>query len=154
VLAAGSASGWSNLASFATGSTQTTFSASNVPNGVYFARVSAQNAIGNSPSSNEVTFTVPQQSCSAAPPSALQSTVSGSLVTLTWAAPTGIAPTSYVVEAGTSASLTDLGIFNTGSTATSFAANAPPGTYFVRVRAATACGVTEPTADVVIVVQP
>lgn len=154
VIAAGSASGWSNLAHFATGSTLTTFTAIDVPAGLYFVRVSAHNAAGASAPSNEVTLTM-GQSCSAAPPSALQYTVSGSLVTLTWAPPAGgVAPTAYLVEAGTSVALTDVGIFNTGWPVTTFAAHAPPGNYFVRLRAATPCGVSAPTTDVVIVVQP
>jgi hypothetical protein len=154
VIAAGSASGWSNLAHFATGSTLTTFTAIDVPPGMYFVRVGAQNATGSGPPSNEVTLTV-GQSCTAAPPSALQYTVSGSLVTLTWApAAGGVAPTSYLVEAGTSVALTDIGTFNTGWPTTTFAAHAPPGVYFVRLRAATPCGVSAPTTDIVIVVQP
>jgi hypothetical protein len=154
VIAAGSQSGWSNLAHFATGNALTTFTAIDVPSGVYFVRVSAQNAVGTSPPSNEVTLTV-GQSCTAAPPSALQYTVSSALVTLTWVPPAaGTAPTSYLVEAGTSVALTDVGTFNTGWPVTTFAAHAPPGTYFVRLRAATPCGVSAPTTDVVIVVQP
>jgi predicted phage tail protein len=152
VLVAGSASGQSNIANFATGSTSTTFSANGVPGGVYFVRVGAQNAVGAGPVSNEVTFSVGQQpSCSAAPPSALQSTVNGSLVTLNWSAAAGGA-TSYLVEAGSSPSLSNLASVNTGSSATTFTANAPPGTYFVRVRAVTSCGVSSPTSDVTIVV--
>jgi hypothetical protein len=95
---------------------------------------------------------------SAAPgaPRELLASVSGSNVTLTGSPPDsgGEAPSSYVVEAGSSPSLANLASINTGSQATSFAANAPPGTYCVRVRAATSCGVTAPTPDVVVVVQP
>jgi hypothetical protein len=155
VIAAGSQSGWSNLAHFATGNVLTTFAAIDVPAGVYFVRASAQNAIGTSPPSNEVTLTVGQSCAAAAPPSALQYTVSGSLVTLTWVPPAaGAAPTSYLVEAGTSVALTNVGTFDTGWPGTTFAAHAPPGTYFVRLRAATPCGVSAPTTDTVIVVQP
>ena len=155
VLAAGSANGLSNIAQFATGSTSTTFTANNVPGGVYFVRVSAQNAVGTGPASNEVTFSVGQQPCSAASPSGLQFTVNGSLVTLHWSAPAGGAgTTSYQVEAGRSPSSSDLASVNTGSPTTTFAAHAPPGTYFVRVRAVTACGVSAPTSDAEIVVQP
>jgi hypothetical protein len=153
-IAAGSASGGSNLAHFATGNTLTTFTTFDVPAGEYFVRVTAHNAVGASAPSNEVTVTV-GQSCSATPPSALQYAVSGSLVTLGWAPPTGgVAPTAYLVEAGTSVALTDVGIFNTGVPVTTFAAHAPPGIYFVRLRAATPCGVSAPTTDIVIVVQP
>ena len=151
VMAVGSASGWSNLASFATGS-GTSFSANGVPNGTYFARVSAQNATGTSAASNEVSFSVPQ-ACGAPPaPTSLQSSVSGRSLTLSWSAPVGNAPMSYVIEAGSAASLADLATVNTGSTATTFTANAPPGTFFLRVRAVNACGVSAATDDVAVLV--
>jgi hypothetical protein len=155
VLAAGTAPGWTNLGSFATGSTQRSFSASNVANGVYFARVSAQNTMGISPASNEVSFTIPQ-ACTDIPlaPPALQSSVSGRMVTLNWVAPSnGDLPTGYSVEAGSEAGRADLAIVNTESTATTFTATAPPGTYFVRVRALTACGASAPSQEVVVVVR-
>ena len=151
VIDAGSGSGSSNLGSVATGSTSTSFSASNVPYGHYFVRVSARNATGTSAASNEVSFFVAPQVCVSAPPSTLQSTVNGSLVTLTWEAPAGVSPSSYVLEVGSAASLTDLGTFSSGPAAT-FSAHAPPGTYFVRVRAVTACGVTSSSADAAVVV--
>jgi len=155
VLAAGSAPGWTNLGSFETASTQRSFSASNVPNGVYFARVSAQNTMGVSPASNEVRFTIPQ-ACNSIPlaPAALQSSVSGRMVTLNWAAPSiGDVPTAYSVEAGSEAGRADLAIVNTESTATTFTATAAPGTYFVRVRALTICGASAPSQEVVVVVR-
>jgi hypothetical protein len=155
VLAAGSSAGWSNLGSFPTGSTQTTFAASNVPNGVYHARVSAQNSAGASAASNEVSFAVPQACAGiAAAPSGLQSTVSGLLVTLSWAAPTtGTMPTAYVIEAGTAPGLANIAVVNTASTATTFAATAVPGTYFVRVRGSSGCGSGPASAEVGIVVR-
>lgn len=155
VLAAGSAAGWSNLGSFPTGSTQTSFTASNIPNGTYFARVSAQNSLGTSAASNEVTFAVPQ-ACGSTPsaPAGLQSTVSGLVVTLSWAAPTGGAtPTGYVIEAGTAPGLANIAVVNTGSTATTFAAHAVPGTYYVRVRAGSGCGSSPASTEVGIVVR-
>lgn len=155
VLAVGSAAGWSNLGSFPTGSTQTSYSAANVPNGTYFARVSAQNAMGMSPASNELSFTIPQACTNVSvAPAALQSSVSGLLVTLTWAAPSvGAVPTAYSIEAGSNPGRADIAIVNTGSTATTFTANAIPGSYFVRVRALTACGASRPSEEVIIVVR-
>jgi hypothetical protein len=155
VLAAGSAAGWSDLGSFPTGNTQTSWSTSYVPNGTYFARVSAQNTAGMSPASNEVSFSVPR-ACGDAPeaPSNLQSSVSGLAVTLTWVAPgSGAVVTGYVIEAGTSPGLANIAVVNTGSTATSFTASAVPGTYFVRVRAAGACGSSPASSDVGVVVR-
>ena len=155
VVAAGSAAGWSNLGSFPTGSTQTSYTANNVPNGHYFARVSAQNAMGTGPASTEVSFTVPQ-ACTSTPvaPSALQSSVSGAVVTLTWVAPAGgAAPTGYAIEAGSAPSLADLARVTIGATATTFSVMASPGTYYVRVRALTSCGTSPPSPEVGIVVR-
>jgi fibronectin type III domain protein len=155
VIAAGSAAGWSNLGSFATGSTQTSYTAGNVPNGTYFARASAQNSAGTSAASNEVSFTVPQ-ACATVPsaPSGLQSTVSGLVVTLSWVAPAGVAlPAGYVIEAGTGPGLANIAVVNTGSAATTFAATAVPGTYYVRVRAASGCGPSPASGEVGIVVR-
>jgi hypothetical protein len=155
VLAAGSATGWSNLGSFPTGSAHTAFTADNVPNGLYFARVSAQNATGTSHASNEVSFTVPQ-GCTSAPaaPAALQSSVSGVVVTLTWVAPAeGATPTAYAIEAGSAPALADLARITLGATVTTFSVVAPPGTYYVRVRALTSCGTGPPSAEVGVVVR-
>jgi hypothetical protein len=154
VLAAGSAPGWSNLGSIPTG-TLTSFNISNVPNGTYFARVSAQNGAGTSAASNEVTFTVPQ-ACGGVPepPSGLQSSVSGLLVTLSWSAPAhGVTPAAYVIEAGSAPGLANIAVVNTASVATTFSASAVPGSYFVRVRAASLCGNSSPSPDVGIVVR-
>jgi hypothetical protein len=62
VIEAGSGPGLSNLASFSTGSTLTTFSASGVPSGSYYLRVRSGNASGASAPSNEVVMVVGQAS--------------------------------------------------------------------------------------------
>lgn len=154
VLAAGSSAGWSNLGSFPVANTSTSFTATNIPNGTYYARVSAQNIFATSAASNEVSFTVPQACAGPVAPSGLQSTVSGLLVTLSWAAPSGgAAPTGYVIEAGSAPGLANIAVVNTASPATTFAATAVPGTYYVRVRAATGCGNSAPSGEVGIVVR-
>ena len=151
VLAVGSAPGWTNIGAFSTGTAQTSFSANNVPNGVYFARVSGQNANGTGPASNEVNFTV-APGCTTAPPAPplLQSSVSGRMVTLTWTAPLNGVVAAYAIEAGSAPLLANLAVVNTGSVATTFSANAAPGTYFVRVRALAACGSSPPSPEVVV----
>src|SRR5207244_2133315 len=70
-------------------------------------------------------------------PSGLTSTVAGSTVQLTWVAPaTGDAPVSYAIEAGSSAGSSNIIVFDTLSTATTFTATSvPAATYFVRVKA-------------------
>ena len=89
----------------------------------------------------------------------LTSSVSGSAVSLSWAAPpssrstgsAGSAPTSYVIEAGSFSGGGDVATFSTGNLATSFTADpVSPGTYFVRARAMNSAG-TSPASNEVIV---
>jgi hypothetical protein len=81
----------------------------------------------------------------AAPPPApnfTSHTVSGSTVTLNWTAGIGGTPaTTYIVEAGSGPGLSNLAVADTDSTATTVSfAGVPPGTYYVRLRAANAQG--------------
>lgn len=151
VLMAGSRSGAADLAYFNTGSASTSFSAS-APTGLYYVRVAGANACGVGLASNEVSFTLGGEVPGT--PSDLSWTVSaGRVVSLAWMAPTsGPAPTVYFVEAGSASGLSDLARVSTGSVATSFAASAPPGTYYVRVRAINGFGAGVPSAEAVITV--
>ena len=58
-IAAGSRAGAADLAVIDTGSTETTFTATNVPDGTYYVRVSAVAGGGASAESNEIVITVP-----------------------------------------------------------------------------------------------
>jgi hypothetical protein len=93
------------------------------------------------------------QGCTAAPlaPSGLAASVSGRTLTLNWAAPSGPAanaPTSYLFEAGLTATST-LQTLGTGSAATSFTqVSQVGGTFYVRVRGRNACG-TGPVSNTV-----
>jgi hypothetical protein len=84
-------------------------------------------------------------------PSGLTASVAGSLVTLTWDLPsTGSdGTTSYVIDVGNAPGVTNLGVFPAGA-ARSFTASAPPGTYFVRVRALNGAGASEESNEVVV----
>lgn len=86
--------------------------------------------------------------------SGLSATVTGSTVTLTWSAPAGgDAPTSYIVQAGSSPGLSDLASFDTGGTATTLAVlNVPGGTYYVRVRGNNSAGPGAPSNEFLLVV--
>jgi predicted phage tail protein len=87
-------------------------------------------------------------------PTGFTATASGSVVTLTWTAPTaGDPPTSYAIEAGSAAGQTNIANFDTGSTATTLAVfNVPSGTYFVRVRAVNSGGASAPSNEFQLVV--
>jgi hypothetical protein len=156
VLEAGSSSGAANLANIATNSAATTFLAGGVPAGTYFVRVRAQNAGGISSASNEVVVTVGASGCTTTPnaPAGLTSNVSGSTVSLTWAAPAGgCPPTSYILQAGSSPGLSSLANLNTGNASLTFTApGVPAGTYYVRVLAANAAGSGAASNEIVVVV--
>ena len=81
----------------------------------------------------------------------LVATVSGATVGLSWTATTPAASvTRYLLEAGTAPGLANIATFDTGLQ-TSFSASAvPPGTYYVRVRAANHAGVSAPSNEVVV----
>ena len=151
VLMAGSAAGGSNLAHFNTGSAATAFAGS-APPGLYYVRVAAANACGIGPASNEVTFTLGADLPGA--PTSLASTVAdGGVVSLSWNPPlSGAPPTAYVVEAGSASGLSDLATVSTGAPVTTFTATAPPGAYYVRVRAVNGAGAGLPSADVLVIV--
>ena len=85
------------------------------------------------------------------PPVGLQGQVAGSSVTLAWQRGPGNVG-RYVLEAGSAAGLSNVAAMSLAPSATTFAATAPPGTYFIRVRAANSCGVGPPSTEVSLVV--
>jgi hypothetical protein len=86
-------------------------------------------------------------------PTGLSSVVSSSNVTLNWSPSFGATPASYVIEAGSYPGAANLANFDTLSTATSFfAPGVGAGTYFVRIRAKNACGVSSGSNEIVVTV--
>jgi predicted phage tail protein len=154
VIEAGSQPGLSNLASLRLG-TATTFSISGVPPGSYYVRVRAENAGGASGATNEVlvTTTTGQEHCTPVEqPGPIAYRLAGPQLTLEWEAhATGAAPSGYRLEAGTAPGLANLAILTLG-TARTFAVGAPPGTYYLRLRAFNACGTSVPGPTIRLVV--
>jgi hypothetical protein len=75
-------------------------------------------------------------------------------VTLNWVGGSGAA-SSYVIEAGSFQGASNLANFDTLSAGSSFfAPGVGSGTYFVRVRAKNACGVSGASNEVVVRVGP
>lgn len=152
VIEVGSGAGLANIAVVPV--TAASFTFSGVPPGFYYFRVRAQNAGGTSDPGEEqmlVAGTV------AAPPSVVPrvaSSVAGSVLTLTWDAPAFGPVTSYRVEAGTGVGLANLGVLDTGTTATTLVVpGVPRGTYYVRVRAVNGLGAS-PVSDERVIVVP
>jgi hypothetical protein len=153
ILEAGTATGQSNIVSFDTGSAATTFTATSVPNGTYFVRVRARNADGASLPSNEVTIVVGGGGgpCLAPPtPTGFAASASGNTITLTWNTVAGAL--SFIIEAGSAPGAANIITFDTGNPATSFTGTAPNGTYYLRVRVRTACGMSPTSNEAVLTV--
>jgi hypothetical protein len=147
LVEAGSLAGGSNIANLDVGlATQLSAQA---PPGVYFIRIRARNACGLGPASQEERVVV---GCLGPPtaPASLVVTVVSRNVTLSWPAATG-EPESYLVEAGSASGAANLANLDVGNNL-AVSANAPPGTYFVRVRARNACGISGPTIERTVVV--
>ena len=119
-----------------------------VPNGQYYVRVLAVNAVGTSAPTSDVVVTV---GCTAVPaaPSAFTTTVSGSVVTLLWNVEPGTVQT--VLEVGYAPGTT-VYTFPFAAPAAGIAVNAPPATYYVRARAVNSCGQSAPSVERTVVV--
>jgi hypothetical protein len=121
-----------------------------VPAGQYFWRVIAVVEGGTSPPSNEAQFLV--GGCSPpSPPTNLLYSVTGRMVTLMWSPASGAGSVTYVLEAGSASGLSDLLVSLVGS-GLSLVTDAPPGRYYVRLRARNACGISVPSNEQVIAV--
>ncbi len=110
------------------------------PSGLYYVRVRAVTAAGQSAPSDEIVVATGQ----AAPPLAplgLLATVQGTTVAFQWREnPLGTEITQYQLHAGSGPGLSDLGMLPLGAGTTTFANAAPAGTYYVRAFAANASG--------------
>lgn len=137
----------------------TSLTVPSVPNGTYYVRVRGVSADGTSSPSNEVTLAVPSGGsgggggCVAAPGApTLTGNASGALVSLTWTqSASGCAATGFTVHAGSSPGLSNVTQAHVGAN-TSLSANAPAGTYYVRVLASNAYGSSAPSNEVVVTV--
>ncbi|MCC7124277.1 MAG: fibronectin type III domain-containing protein [Acidobacteria bacterium] len=107
--------------------------AAQAPPGVYFVRARGRNACGTGPASPDRQIAV---GCTAPGLTTLSGTVDGGTVSFDWTAATN--SSSYVLEAGSAPGLSNIATLPV--TGTSFVVNAPPGTYYVRLRPINACG--------------
>ena len=152
-LEAGSFFGSANIATFPLGSTPA-FLAVNVPAGIYYVRVRAIASDGVSTASNEAIVVVGGGGCTAPPGAPLlgNPSVTGTAVVLNWAtAAAGCEATHFSVHAGSASGLSNLAIINLGNTL-GLAANAPVGTYYVRVVARNASGFSAPSNEIIVII--
>jgi titin len=122
-----------------------------VPAGSYYVRVrTAGAASGPEEVTNEILVT---GGCTAAPaaPTNLVSAVNGAALSFSWTAPDALV-NSYTLSAGSAPGLHNIATVPLGGELTSIAGLVPPGTYFVRLSAANACGASGPSGEVVVTV--
>lgn len=151
VLEAGSGRGLANIARVNVGAA-TTFSIGNVPRGTYYVRVRAVTAFGTSAATPELAVTVGSATCTAppeAPPEVWAGTLAGGQVYISWLTPSAAPPSSYIIEAGSASGASNLGQISTVSS-THVVPGVPPGVYYLRVRSRNACGISAPSAEVVL----
>ena len=151
IFEAGASTGSTNRAVIPMGSA-TSLAAGYVPPGIYFVRVRAVNAAGQSAPSNELLVRLGATTAPPGPP-VLDGSAAGNTVTLTWAASAaGDAALRYRIEAGVASGSTAL-VRDTADNGTSISfAGVPPGQYYVRVRGINARGVGPASNEVRIVV--
>lgn len=128
------------------------FTASGVAPGIYHVRVRAIHNLVAGAASNEVVVHIDAAACPLPPaPRNVVATVEGPMVTLAWDAPVadGASATGYVIEAGHTPGVPHVAIIVIRAT-TSLSVHAPPGRYFVRLRAMGPCGASEPSAELVV----
>jgi hypothetical protein len=149
-IEAGSGPGLANLARL-TLPASTTFAVANVAAGTYHVRVRGVNGSLAGAASNEVVVSpLPGLGhCTPVdPPGTVQFTLTGRRVDFTWDEPArGAAPTGYVLEAGSAPGLANLAVLPLGLSR-AFSVVAPPGTFYIRLRASNACGTSVPGPDV------
>jgi hypothetical protein len=148
-LHVGTRPGESNLGTVNFGAGVTVVTATDVPDGTYYSRIVSMTSTGTaSGPSNEAAFTIQRSACAPlAPPANVSASVSGRTVTLSWATAPGAA--SYIVEAGSASSLSNVFNANVGVT-TSVSGAVPPGAYFIRVRSVNSCGQASPASTEVV----
>ncbi len=145
-LEVGSGSGLSDLFSGAVGDTDHVERL--VPPGTYSARVRALNPFGASAASSPANLVIASASSCVTPPPApagFTAQTGGLLVALAWQS--SLSATGYLLEAGLAPGLTNLLTAGVGN-GTTFTATAPAGTYYTRLRAVNACGVSGPSVEV------
>jgi hypothetical protein len=124
-----------------------------LPSGSYEVELVAANDAGRSVASDRRAFSI-GASAAPEPPTSLAATVADDRVALSWTpAPTVPAPSGFVVEAAADGSPAFAPVART-DVPSLVATRVPAGTWLARVRSATAGGVSEPSATVIVSTAP
>jgi hypothetical protein len=137
IVEAGSAPGLANLAVLTSNGPGTQLVVGAVPQGTYYVRVRAKNALGTSGPSPDTAVSVGACSAPGAPTGLAYSTADN-LVTITWTPPASGVTQGYTLFAGTGPGLSNA-LVQTLPATPSFGGVAPFGTYYVRVAARNTC---------------
>lgn len=152
LIDAGTAPGTYNLGTVPVNAPTTSLSVGGVPAGTYYLRIKAQNALGTSAPTSERTLIVGGCTAPGAPPT-FTGSANGQQVAMQWSAPSGVVQ-GYRLIAGSAPGLSNLASVDLPAAPTAFAATAPFGTYYLRVHATNVCGVSPPSPEITLVVQP
>lgn len=145
-LSVGTTPGASDLGVVRLPAGATTFQASGVPGGTYHLGVRQVGPVLDGQGALAM-LTVPGTCAPPRAPVRLTATATGRVATITWdLAALGPAPMSWRLEAGTASGLANLAVVTLPGR--SITAPVPPGTYFFRVSAANACGVSPPSETI------
>lgn len=149
---AGSVLGASNLFNGSVGNVLAlTISA---PPGTYYVRIVAENGLGASPPSGELTLVVGSASQVPGPPRTLSGQAYGNTVVLSWLAPNvGPTPGSYLIEAGSMPGGANLAVFGVGAPYLTLG-SVPDGVYYVRIRSVGGGSAGAPSNEIALRVGP
>lgn len=151
-LDVGSSEGSRNLGTLPMGGAMSV-SASGVPAGVYFVRVVASNACGDSAPSADARVSVGGAAGPPGAPLQVSSVVAGATVTFSWLSSAVGSPVSgHVLEAGTGPGLSNLAVVPLPAATGFGVSGVPSGTYYVRIRAANGAGLGPPSGEHLLIV--
>lgn len=118
----------------------------NVPPGTYYSRLVAVSPGGSSPPSNEIQIVVSAATCVAPAAPVVSAQVSGSAVVLSWGAVSGAA--AYRIDVAATPGGAPVLSQPVGPQTTAVSnPSAPAGTFYVRVTAVNACGLSATSAE-------
>jgi hypothetical protein len=153
LIDAGTLPGVYNIGTITVNAPSTSTGVGNVPAGIYYLRLRAENALGGSAPTPERSVNV--GNCTApGPPASLTGSSNDAVVNLQWTPPAAGIAQGYQVVAGSAPGLANLAVIPLPSTVTTLGGPVPYATYYVRVHATNVCGISPPSPEVTLVVQP